>query len=340
MPHRWRLLRDGITDAHHHFAVEEALIRLVDEGLSPPTLRLRQVRRAVFVGVFQDTWSEVDVDFCQKQGIQIVRRANAGGAVYHDVGSFCYSAFFPRRLFPHSQGELYRLFARPIILTCADYGVVARFHGRNDVVIGQRKIYGSAQITWYDTFVQSGTLLVNIDFDVMDRALTPPPLKFADKSAKSVKDRVTSLERELGQEISVDEVMSQFTRHFCEVLDVELLPGDLSAEEDRQALELLRVKYGTEEWNMGSQQSYDVTVAAKATEGIVLLSANVSGSTIREARIRGDFLGASRGAVQDLERALIGCRLGEAQSKVLASSLPPEMKTTLIQLLGELGQEA
>jgi lipoate-protein ligase A len=340
MRHRWRLLRDGITDAHHHFAVEEALIRLVDEDLSPPTLRLRQVRRAVFVGVFQDTWSEVDVDFCQKQGIQIVRRANAGGAVYHDVGSFCYSAFFPRRLFPHSQGELYRLFARPIILTCADYGLGAHFKGRNDVLIGRRKIYGSAQITWYDTFVQSGTFLVNMDFDVMDRALTPPPLKFAGKSAKSVKDRVTSLGRELGREISVDEVMSRFTRHFCEALDVELLPGDLSAEEDRLALELLRVKYGTDEWNMGSQQSYDVTVAAKATEGIVLLSANMSGSAIQEARIRGDFLGTDQETVEALQRTLIGCRLDEAQARVQASGLPPEMKATLIQLLGGLGQEA
>jgi hypothetical protein len=47
---------DGISDAHHHFAVEEALVRLVDEGISPPTLRLRQVQRAVFVGVYQDTW--------------------------------------------------------------------------------------------------------------------------------------------------------------------------------------------------------------------------------------------------------------------------------------------
>jgi lipoate-protein ligase A len=334
------LLRDGITDAHHHFAVEEALVRLVDEGLSPPTLRLRQVSRAVFVGVFQDTWSEVDVDFCREQGIKIVRRASAGGAVYHDVGSFCYSAFFPRKLFAQSEEELYRLFAEPIVLTCADYGLGAHFKGRNDVLIGRRKIYGSAQITWYDTFVQSGTFLVNMDFDVMDRALTPPPLKFADKSAKSVKDRVTSLGRELGREISVDEVMSRFTQHFCQVLDLQLVPGDLSREEHELALELLRVKYGTDEWNMGSPQSYEVTVAARAKEGVVLLSANMSGSAIREARIRGDFLGTDQETVEGLQRTLIGCRLDEAQTKVQASDLPPDVKVTVIQLLGELGQEA
>ena len=39
----WRLLHDGINEARHHFAVEEALARLVDEGHFPPTLRMRQV---------------------------------------------------------------------------------------------------------------------------------------------------------------------------------------------------------------------------------------------------------------------------------------------------------
>ena len=70
----WRLLHDGINEARHHFAVEEALARLVDEGHTPPTLRMRQVFPAVFVGVFQNTWSEVDVAYCQAHDIQIVQR--------------------------------------------------------------------------------------------------------------------------------------------------------------------------------------------------------------------------------------------------------------------------
>jgi lipoate---protein ligase len=163
MSTEWRLLDDGIHEARHHFAMEEALARLVDEGASPPTFRLRQVNPAVFVGVFQNTWSEVDVDYCQANHIQIVRRANGGGAVYHEMGSFCFSAFFRREVFPQSEEELYHLFATLAIRTCADYGVNAQFHGRNDVLVGERKIYGSAQFAWYDAFVQSGTFLVNID---------------------------------------------------------------------------------------------------------------------------------------------------------------------------------
>ena len=335
----WRLLQDGITDAHHHFAVEEALVRLVDEGLLPPTLRLRQVRHAVFVGVYQDTWAEVDVDYCRAHDIKIVRRANAGGAVYHDVGSFCYSAFFPRAAWPQSEEQLYRLFALPVIRTCAGYGVTAHFHGMNDVLVGERKIYGSAQIAWYDAFVQSGTFLVNMDFDVMDRALTPPDVKFADKPARSVKERVTSLARELGREVDTNEVMERFAANCAQVLGIRLVPGMLTPQERDLADELLAVKYGTDEWNFGTRQACGVTVSAKATGGVVTLSADVEDGAIRRAHIQGDFLVSDRAVMERLEQALAGHRLEDAQAAVQAAELPRDVKETLMRLLTEVVQE-
>jgi len=335
----WRLLQDGITDAHHHFAVEEALVRLVDEGVSPPTLRLRQVRRAVFVGILQDTWAEVDVDYCRDHDIKIVRRANAGGAVYHDLGSFCYSAFFPRAAFPQSEEALYHLFADPVIRTCADYGVTAHFRGINDVLVGERKIYGSAQIAWYDTFVQSGTFLVNMDFDVMDRALTPPALKFADKPARLVKERVTSLAREVGRELETDEVMERFVVNFTRNMGIQLVPGDLTPEERELAAELLAVKYGTDGWNFGTRQAYGMTVSAKAKGGVVSLSLNVEDGVIRGARVQGDFLVSDRAALERLERALAGCRPEEARAVVQAAGLPTDVRDSLVELLAEVGEE-
>ena len=249
MSAEWRLLYDGIYEARHHFAVEEALARLVDEGHSPPTLRMRQVHPAVFVGVHQNTWSEVDVAYCREHDIQIVRRMNGGGAVYHEMGSFCFSAFFRRDLFPQSEEELYRLFATPAIRTCADYGVVAHFQGRNDVLVGERKIYGSAQFSWYHAFVQSGTFLVNINFEVMERALTPPALKFAGKSARSIRERVTSLSHEVGHELETREVMDRFAANAADALGIRLVPGELTPEEQALSAELFTVKYSTDKWN-------------------------------------------------------------------------------------------
>ncbi len=335
----WRLLQDGIHEAQHHFAVEEALARLVDEGHSPPTLRMRQVYPAVFVGAFQNTWSEVDVAYCRAHGIQIVRRANGGGAVYHEMGSFCFSAFFRRDLFPQSEEELYRVFATPAIHTCADYGVVARFQGRNDVLVGERKIYGSAQLAWYDAFVQSGTFLVNIDLQAMEHALTPPALKFAGKTARSIQERVTSLSREVGRELETREVMGRFAGHAADVLGGRLIPGDLSPEEQALAAELLAVKYSTDEWNLGSRQEYQITVAERMEEGVISLSADIEGKTIRKARVSGDLLLSERRGLEDLEHSLTGCSLGEAQAAVRAASLAAGIQEALLRLLAKLARQ-
>lgn len=335
----WRLLHDGITDAYHHFAVEEALARLVDEGHSPPTLRMRRVRPAVFVGVFQNTWSEVDVAYCRAHDIQIVRRPNGGGAVYHEMGSFCFSAFFPREMFAQSDEELYMLFANPAIRTCTDYGVDARFHGRNDVLVGERKIYGSAQLSWYSAFVQSGTFLVNIDIEAMERALTPPALKFEGKPARSIQNRVTSLSREVGRELETREVMARFAGHTADVLGINLVQGDLTPEEHALAGELLAVKYSTDAWNLGSQAQYQITVAGRTDEGVISLSADLAGVVIQKACLTGDMLLSDRRVLENLEQALTGCTLRQAEDAVQAASLSEGMQKALIRLLEKLKQE-
>lgn len=339
MSAEWRLLSDGITDAYHHFAVEEALARLVDEGSTPPTLRMRQVQPAVFVGVYQDTWSEVDVNYCRSHGIQIVRRANGGGAVYQEMGSFCFSAFFRRDMFHQSDAELYRLFAGPAIRTCADYGITAHFHGRNDVLVGERKIYGSAQLAWYDAFVQSGTFLVNMDFDTMERALTPPALKFTGKPALSIHERVTSLSRETGRELETREVMARFAGHTADVLGINLVQGDLTPEEHALAAELLAVKYSTDAWNLGSQAQYQITVAGRTDEGVISLSADLLGAVIQKARLTGDMLISDRRVLENLEQALTGCTLRQAVGAVQAASLSDGMQLAMIRLLEKLKQE-
>jgi lipoate-protein ligase A len=339
MSTEWRLLEDDIHEARHHFAVEEALARLVDEGHSPPTLRMRRVRPAVFVGVYQNTWAEVNVAYCRAHHIQIVRRMNGGGAVYHEMGSFCFSAFFGRELFPQSDEELYRVFAVPVIRTCADYGISARFHGRNDVLVGDRKIYGSAQFSWYSAFVQSGTFLVNMDFVAMEHALTPPALKFEGKSARSIRDRVTSLSREVGRELDTREVMKRFANHAADVLRVRLIPGGLTPEERALADELLRVKYSTDDWNFGAQREYQVTVADRSELGVISLSAEMEGEKIQKVRITGDILLSERSELARLESALKDVSVQQAHSAVGAALLPAGIRDSLFRLLARLAPQ-
>ncbi len=339
MSDEWRLLTDDVYEARRHFAVEEAVARLLDAGKSPPTLRMRQVYPAVFVGVHQNTWAEVDVDYCRANGIQIVRRLNGGGGIYQDMGSFCFSAFFRRDMVHRAEEEFYRLFAGPVIQTCEDYGVRARYEGRNDVLVGDRKIYGSAQFSLYQAFVQSGTFLVNIDFNVMARALTPPAIKFAGKPSGSIRERVTSLSFEAGKTLDTREVMSRFAGHAAEALEIQLTAGELTPEERELASQLLAEKYGTDKWNLGSQKEYQITVARRTEEGVLSLSADIEGRAIRKACITGDLLINRRHALDNLEDSWIGCTIPQACANIENAPLPPSIRGALTDLLDKLGYE-
>ncbi len=213
------------------------------------------------------------------------------------------------------------------------------FKGRNDVLVGDRKIYGSAQFSWYHSFVQSGTFLVNIDFEVMERALTPPALKFAGKPARSIRERVTSLSREVGRALETREVMGRFANHVAEVLDIRLVPGELTTAELDLASELLAVKYSTDKWNLGSQVEFQITVADRMDEGVICLSADIEGKIIQKAHVTGDILLSHRQELDDLEASMAGCSLQEAQVTVQAAPLSASIRETLLHLLEKLGKE-
>lgn len=339
MSSEWRLLEDSIHEARHHFAVEEAIARLLDEGHSPPTLRLRRVHPAVFVGVHQNTWTEVNVEYCRANNIQIVRRMNGGGAVYHEMGSFCFSAFFPREMFAQTDQEIYQLFAEPVIRTCADYGLAAAFGGRNDILIGNRKIYGSAQFSWYSAFVQSGTFLVNMNFEAMERSLTPHTLKFAGKSASTISERVTSLSREVGQVIDPQEVMQRFAAHFSTTFGVQFSSGDLTPKEKDLALELFESKYNSDHWNFGNRFEYEINIAEKTNDGVISLSVEMEDQIIKKVRITGDILFNQRSVIDELEERLAGCSIQLARDELKQVSLPDNLIQPLGNLLERLHKE-
>lgn len=236
-------------------------------------------------------------------------------------------------------GDLYHLFAEPAILTCTDYGVKAHYFGRNDVLVGDRKIYGSAQLSWYSAFVQSGTFLVNINLEVMARALTPPELKFAGKSVRSIQDRVTSHSREVGRELDTHMVMNRFTDHFADVLGVRLVHGDLTSVEKTLASELLAVTYSRDEWNLGTRTEFQVMVTDKSVEGVLSLSANMEDRIIKKVRITGDLLLSDRRELETLEHSLTNCSLQEVQTVVQAARLSANIRDTSLRLLTKLARE-
>jgi lipoate-protein ligase A len=338
---RWRLLDDGIRDPFLHFAVEEALLRCVDDGRSPDTLRLRRAERSVWIGIYQVPEEDVDLAWCAEHGVPVVRRHNPGGAVYQDEGGFCFSAVFRReatfrRLGIGAPDELYRRVGAAIVEACGELGAKAEVSPVNDVTVGGRKIYGSAQVEWYSAFVHNGSFLVSTDVGAMARALKPSALKFADKGFSDVRGRVVTLQAATGRPVSVEAAMQVVAGRLAAAFGVDLERGPLLPHEEALAGELLRAKYGRREWTFRERQERTTVVATKARSGVVSLQVSLDGDLVRDISVTGDFLVPDQGEVDRWLRAIRSRTTREAAALAAGSRLPDDVREALVRLLGEL----
>ena len=72
------------TVPYLNFAAEYYLA--TERDLHDDVFMLWRNEPSVIVGRFQNTYEEVNVDYCRSKGIHIARRMSGGGTVYHDLG--------------------------------------------------------------------------------------------------------------------------------------------------------------------------------------------------------------------------------------------------------------
>lgn len=240
-------------DAYFNMALDEALLEGVRRGLSPPTLRLYAFSpSAVTIGRFQRAREVVDVELAERLGVPVVRRITGGGAVYHDErGEVTYSVTAPVSLFPGSILDSYRKICAGLVRAISLLGLEAEFVPVNDVVIGGKKISGSAQVRREFALLQHGTLMYATDLDTLADLLRVPREKLAAHGVSSIRERVTTLSIELGRQVSRSEVEEAMIAGFSEALEVELEEGEPSEWEIAEAERIAQERYRSRDWNFG-----------------------------------------------------------------------------------------
>jgi len=94
---------------------------------------------AVTIGYSLDAATEVDIDFCAREGIDVVRRLSGGGAIYTDDRQLVFS-LTTRDVLPFSVEESLKVVCTAVAGAISSLGVEAVFAPMNDVLInGQRK---------------------------------------------------------------------------------------------------------------------------------------------------------------------------------------------------------
>lgn len=185
-----------------------------------------RVRPTVICGRNQEMDKEVDMNYCREEGIDVVRRKSGGGCVYADLDNFMLSYVCPG-------DEVTNTFARYTTMVAAmlrGLGLDAAATGRNDVLIGGKKVSGNAFYHMPGRCIAHGTMLYDFDPSVMRRAITPSRAKMESKSVKSVESRVTCLKAE-GIELPPAEFGKYMVSTLC---DSSLLLTDENVKEIRE----------------------------------------------------------------------------------------------------------
>ena len=226
-----KLIRLESTDSHYNMAFEQWCLT----HLCPGELYFYLWRNApaVIIGENQDAEAEVNLEYLKANGIALARRVTGGGAVYHDLQNLNYS-FVGKDADPALMVEALR-----------KLGVPAELTGRNDIFVEGRKVSGYARRMEGSNLLVHGTLMYDVDIDVLTRALDTPISKLNRKGVQSVRSRVTNLKGYLPGIDSVETLKSALLECFpCECERV------LSPEELAQIDELNNSVFSTEAWIM------------------------------------------------------------------------------------------
>ncbi len=265
------------NDAYFNLASEEYLLKHTDNYY----IYLWINDKAVIVGTNQNAIEEVNLAYTEKAGVKVVRRLTGGGTVYHDKGNICYTIIAPY----DGSEEYYKKFTNPIIEYLKGLSIDAKFTGRNDIVIEDKKISGNAQTVYKNRIMHHGTILFDTDVNELQKCLKPSKIKMQSKGIKSVKSRVTNICEHLKTQMSIIEFKNRLKNKFLK----DCVPYEFTKEDKENIQKLIDEKYSKYEWNIGRSPKGQNNFTHKFNFGIFSLSFDTENGLVKNMQIYGDF---------------------------------------------------
>ena len=168
-----------------YLAMEEYLAKHVQEEMFVTWV----VSPTVIFGRHQVMEAEVNIAFCQDNDIAMYRRNSGGGCVYADEGNLMMSLISPNT---HSE-VVFQSFLDSVSDVLRNCGFAAVKSEHNDIMVDGYKVSGNACYALPTGTIVHGTLLVNVDFNALQQAITPSVEKLAKHGVQSVRQRVANL---------------------------------------------------------------------------------------------------------------------------------------------------
>ena len=219
----------------------------------------------VSIGYFQRS-DEIDLDACRASAVSVVRRPTGGRAVLHHR-DLTYSLVLPLKApwsglsIAESCRRINSCFRRGLELLGVSAGLEAvsgrigmaghmpsplcfSAVSRHEVVVGGKKVIGSAQRRFPETILQQGSILM--DFDPAEIF---PLFRRGDRAAMADSlAGIGSLREALGCLPDRAEVEAAVVEGFADEMEVEFAPGTLDCDEIALSGQLAAGRYASHDW--------------------------------------------------------------------------------------------
>ena len=202
-----------------YLAMEEYVARHLQE---PDCFFMWQVAPTVIFGRNQVVENEVNLEYCREHDIRVVRRKSGGGCVYADMDNLMLSMVTDG----DNVGFTFNRFVTMIQLALHKIGVSATSTAHNDIMIGDRKVCGTAFYQLPGRSIVHSTMLYDTNMQHMLNAITPSAEKLEKKGIQSVRQRITLLKDHTP--LSLNEIKQKIRDTLCDgelVLTKEQVAG-------------------------------------------------------------------------------------------------------------------
>jgi len=264
---------------------------------------LWQNERTVVCGRNQNIYKECNLTALNKLGGKVARRLSGGGAVFHDLGNLNFSFI--------ARDALYDVDRQLGIIEEAlkHMGLNVIRSGRNDLTIGGRKFSGNAFHKANGSNCHHGTIMIDVDPDLIDEVLTVDSGKLESKGVSSVVSRVANL-KDFKEDITIDELKKNLFAACLREYDCKNFSSEITIESNMvissngrldwfsdgsmltmlQSLSENRTFFADDKWIYGRNPAFTNTIERRFDWGSVEICLNVDGDEIKDCKIYSDSL--------------------------------------------------
>ncbi|NSL50366.1 lipoate--protein ligase family protein [Calidifontibacillus erzurumensis] len=270
----WYFIDSGNCSPSFNMACDEALLLWQSEGTMKPTIRFYGWSPPTLsIGYFQTVEKEIDIDAVRAHQLGFVRRPTGGRAVLHDK-ELTYSVIVPEShpKMPTSVTEAYRVISTGLLEGFKELGLDAYFAiPKNEVeldelkkprssvcfdapswyelVVEGKKVAGSAQTRQKGVILQHGSILLDIDEDMLFSLFKFKNERIKVRMMEAFKNKAVSINRLTNKKVTIEDAKQAFKKGFEKGLEIELEPYILSEGQLKIIKEIEEEKYLRDEWN-------------------------------------------------------------------------------------------